>query len=310
MVDNKTILAKADFAVADLTAGGKLQPAAASAFMRLAIDNAVLMPMATVVPMRSHTQVIDQIRFGSRITRAGQENTALSASDRSKPTTSKVTLAAKLFKSEVRMSTESLEDSIEQGTLRQTILTLMAERIGLDIDDIVANGDTASADAALAQFDGMIKAATSNTVNQSSAVTNRALLKKMLRALPSKYAKDKRALRYLTSHKAEIDYRDQIGDRATVAGDTHVLQDVPAVYNGIPLMGVPVFPENLGGGTNETVNLLMDPKNMQIGMWRDITVETDKLISEGQLLVVVTFRMDFKYAVEEAVVKGYNVSVA
>ena len=58
-LDNRTILEKADLALADLTAGGGiLKPAQAQKFMRLLIKQSVLMQQATVVPMASPKQQI------------------------------------------------------------------------------------------------------------------------------------------------------------------------------------------------------------------------------------------------------------
>jgi hypothetical protein len=72
---------------------------------------------------------------------------------------------------------------------------------------------------------------------------------------------------------------------------------------------VPLFPENLGPGNNATSILLTDPKNINIGIWRNIRVETDKLVSEGVLIIVATLRFDVKFAEESAVVKAINVKV-
>lgn len=308
-MDNREILNKADFALADLTSGGgKLSPAQSIAFMRLAIDAAKVMPMSTVVPMKAHTQEINQMKFSGRIVRAAAEATALAEADRSKPTTSKVTLTAKKFKAECRMSTETLEDSIEAGSLKSTIMSLMAEQVALDIDSIVTNSSVGNADATLAYFDGLLAAATSNVVAHN-AVTNRALFKKLLRAMPSRYSGDLKSLRFLTSYKSEIDYRDSLGDRATVAGDHFVLDNAPAMFSGVPVVGIPVFPQTQGGGSDTTC-LLLNPKNINIGIYRDITVETEKLIREDVFVAVLSFRMDFKYAEEQAVVKGTGVSVA
>ena len=119
-LDNRTILEKADLALADLTAGGGiLKPAQAQKFMRLLIKQSVLMQQATVVPMASPKQQISKIKFGSRILRPGQEATALPPAQRAAPDLSQVELDAKLFKAEVRLSDEVLEDSIERGELRQ-----------------------------------------------------------------------------------------------------------------------------------------------------------------------------------------------
>ena len=165
-LDNRTILEKADLALADLTAGGGiLKPAQAQKFMRLLIKQSVLMQQATVVPMASPKQQISKIKFGSRVLRPGQEATPLGASDRAKPDLSQVELDAKLFKAEVRLSDEVLEDSIERGELRQTIMEMMAEAISRDMEDVLINGDTLSADPFLAVMDGVLKQATSNVVD-------------------------------------------------------------------------------------------------------------------------------------------------
>ena len=77
LLDNRTILEKADLALADLTTGGGLlAPAQAQKFMRILINEAVILKQATVVPMRSPKQLIEKIRFANRILRAGVEAAA------------------------------------------------------------------------------------------------------------------------------------------------------------------------------------------------------------------------------------------
>ena len=165
-LDNSTLLAKADLALADLTAGGGiLQPAQAQKFMRLLIKQSVLLQQCTVVPMAAPKQQFSKLKFGSRILRPGQEATAIPAAQRVKPDLSQVELDAKLFKGEVRLSDEVLEDSIERGELRQTLMEMMADAISRDMEEILVNGDTASADPFLATLDGVLKQATSNVVD-------------------------------------------------------------------------------------------------------------------------------------------------
>lgn len=311
VTDNREFIHKADLVLSDLTTGGGLlQPAQAARFMRILIDEAVVMKMATVVPMRSPKQLIEKARFGSRIMRAGQEGTALAAADRSKPDLTKVELDAQLFKAEVRLTDEVLEDSIERSQLRQTVMQLMAERIALDTDELVANGDTASADPFLATLDGIRAQATSNVVNAGGVPTNKTIFRDMLKSMPSEFLRNKRAMWYFTSVDSEIDYRDALADRGTVLGDRFLEQAAPVMYSGIRLQAVPVFPEDLGGGNDETEMLLTDPKNINVGIWRRIKIETDKDISEGVLKIVATMRMDVKYAEETAVVKAVGVTVS
>lgn len=310
VTDNRSLLAKADLTLADLTTdGGLLAPAQAKKFMRILINESVVMNQATVVPMKSHKQEINKIRFAGRVLRAGQEAKALTAAERAKPDLTQTELDAQLFKAEVRLDNEVLEDSIEGGSLRQTIMTLMGEAISRDMDEIIVQGDTASADTFLAKFDGILKQATSNVVNHGGARTNKTLWKNMLKAMPSEFLRNKRAMRFLTSIDSELDYRDFIADRGTVLGDKFLEQEAPINYSGIPVIDVPLFPENLGAG-DKTNAVLTDPKNINVGIWRQIRIETDKLVSEGVLIIVATLRFDMKYAEETAVVKATEILVS
>lgn len=309
-LSNRTILEKADLALADLTAGGGiLKPAQAQKFMRLLIKDSVLMKLATVVPMGSPKQQISKIKFGSRILRPGQEATALSVADRSKPDLSSVELDAKLFKAEVRLSDETLEDSIERGELRQTIMEMMAEAISRDMEEVLINGDVASADPFLAVMDGVLKLATSNVVDAAANPISKDLMSDMLKTLPSEHLRDKKAMRFLTSVDADLDYRNTLAERATAVGDKFLEGDTPVLYSGVPVQPVPLFPENLGVGNDQTSILLCNPKNVHVGIWRQIRVESARDISEGTLKIVATLRFDVKFAEEPGVAKAINVQL-
>lgn len=309
-INNRTLIQKADMAVADLIGdGGYLQPAQAKKFMRILINEAILMKMATVVPMRAPKQLIEKIRFASRVLRAGTEGTPLAAGERAKPDLSLVELDAQLFKAEVRLPDEVLEDSIERGTFKSTVMTLMAERISLDMDDMVWNGDVASLDSFYAKFDGVRKQITSNVVDAAGAKTNKTLWRDSLKSMPSEFLRNKKKMRLLTSVDSEIDYRDLLAERATVVGDKFLEQDAPVMYSGVPIISVPVAPEDLGGGNDSTEAVLTDPKNINVGIWRKVKVETDKDISAGVYLIVATVRFDTKMAEQLASVKIQNIKV-
>jgi HK97 family phage major capsid protein len=310
IMDNRTVLEKADLALSDLLSGGLLQPAQAQKFMRVLIKESAVLKMATVVPMKAPKQLIEKIRFSSRVLRAGAEATALALGDRSVPALSKVELDAQLFKAEVRMSNEVLEDSIERGDLRQTIMQMLADAIARDMDEVIVQGDTASGDAFLAQFNGVLKQAATNTVDAGDTSLNKTILKNLLQAMPSEFLRDMASLRFLTSVNAEIAFRDALADRATALGDKALMDKLAPQYSGIPVEKVPLFPENVGTGSHCTHVLLLDPKNINVGIWRNIRIETDKLISEGVLLIVATLRFDCKFAEELATARAYNVKAS
>lgn len=318
LTDNRSILQKADLALADLlTDGGLLVPEQAQKFLRILIKKSVIMGMATVEPMRSPKKEINKIRFASRILRAGQSGVALSESERSKPDTTKVELDAKLFKAEVRLNNEVLEDSIERGNLRNTVMQLMTQAVSRDMEDQMINGDTADADPFFSQFDGILKQATSNIVAAGGVKLHKGILRDLQKVLPTEFLVNKLDMRYMTSVDADIDYRDTLADRATPGGDRALgaMANSEAVvgYTGVPVVPVPLFPGDRtdipqAPGTTDVV--FCDPKNIHVGVHREIRLETDKDISAGEVLLVITLRYDVKYAEELAVTKATNVLVS
>jgi HK97 family phage major capsid protein len=274
------------------------------------INEAVILKQATVVPMRSPKQLIEKIRFANRVLRSGSEATALLPAERAVPNLGKVELDAQLFKAEVRLNNEILEDSIERGQLRQTIMQLMAEAIARDVDEVIIQGEKGSPDTFLGKLDGILKQAKSNIVDAQLQTLNKGVLRDMLKTLPRPFVKNKKLLRYFTSVNAELDYKDSLSERATAIGDRYVEEDLPATYSGVPILDVPMFPEAQGAAQNATSILLTDPKNINVGIWRNIRVEVDKIVTDGVLVIVATLRFDVKYAEETAVVKGVNLKVA
>jgi HK97 family phage major capsid protein len=304
MRDNRDLVQKADFLLAQLAPGGLLEPAQADRFIRLAIDRSAVLPLMTRVDMKAPKELREKIRYGSRALRAGAEAVALPVAQRAAPDTSKVELDAKLAKAETRVSFEALEDSIERGAFEQTVRDTLAERVSLDLEDVAINGDTTSADELLKLLNGFRVQTVTNTVNAGGATLSRTVLKDTLKTMPSEFRRDKRALRFMTADEAVIDYHESIADRMTPQGDEHVQAPMVGPFEGIPVVDVPVFPTNLGGGANQTDMLLTDPSNMLFGVWRNIRFDTDRDIQAGVYVIVVSLRVDFKFAHEPAVVKA------
>jgi hypothetical protein len=315
MEGNRSILEKAELALADIAGNnGVLMPAQAQRFIRLLIKESKVMGMATVTPLRAPKQIVNKTRFTQRVLRRGQEATALAAGDVTKPAFSYVEHDAQLFKAEVHLTDEVLEDNIEGDQLRQTVMSILAERIALDMDDLIVNSDLTSLVDELAAFNGILAGATTNIVNAGTTTLHKGILRDMLKTMPSEWLRNKGAMRFLTSVDAEIDYRDSISDRMTALGDRALAavgsESAVVGYSGVPVIDIPVFPENLGGSNNCTNVILTDPKNIDVGIWRKVKIETDRDIRAGVLIVVATMRLDVLYQEELAVVKATNVQVS
>lgn len=305
VVNARTAVEKADLAVSQLVAnGGYLNPMQANTFIRMLIDQPTLLNLIRTVPMSAPQMQINKIGFGQRILKkAPTSGTALAAGDRSAPTTDKVELTTKEVIAEVHIPYDVLEDNIERGNIEDTIMSLIAERASLDLEELLLLGDTASGDAYLALLDGMLKQATSHVVDYTAApvAISRDVFKEGIHAMPNKYMRNKKQMSFFASPSTELEYADYLGDRISTLGDKNVKSDWQGNSPfGIPLRDVALMPDS--------DYLLTHPKNLIMGVQRKISMETDRDIRARVLIVVLTMRLDVKYEEADAVVrcKGLN----
>jgi HK97 family phage major capsid protein len=229
--------------------------------------------------------------------------------DRVVPDISKVELDAQEFIGEVNLSDRVLEENIEQGDLRQTIMQLLGPAVGRDLEEVVIKGDQASADPFLAQLDGILVQAQSNVVDAAGGPVDDQLFHDMMKALPPRYRKNKRQLRFYTSEDGEAELRRFRAQRETAVGDKYLETDTPILAAGTPVAPVPLFPDDLGPGQNQTVVLLTHPKNIVVGVRRKIRIEWERSIRRRALAIVVTLEADARFSEEEGVVKAINVQL-
>lgn len=322
MTGNAELMRKADIAVADLNSnGGLLSPEQANAFIRKLLVQPTILRQARTVLMAAPQRKINKIQFADRILMPSPgSGVALDANTsatnrRSKPTTEQITLTSKEVIAEIRLPYDVIEDNIERGNiglrtdnggqnagggLVDTIMTLIAERAALDLEELALLGDSLSGDAYLALAEGWIKRMTSNVVDASSSAVSRAVLTEGMKAMPSQYRRNRAALRHFLSMETEIDYRETIAQRETAAGDAQTSATTPVYAAGAPVEGVALMPSASGFLTN--------PLNLIWGIQRQINVETDRLIRERSYVIVLTARVDFQIEEEEACVKTINIA--
>jgi HK97 family phage major capsid protein len=297
---------KADIALADLSAnGGLLNPEQNETFIRNLIDQPTMLRAVRTVPMNSPEQKINKIGFGSRILKAAnqtQGSRALAAGDRSAPTSGQVTMATKEVIAEVRIPYEVLEDNIERGDMANTVLALIAERAALDLEELIILGDTASADAYLGLMDGVLKKSTSNIVNAQGVSDYINVFNSMKKAMPTRFRRNLRAMRFFTSMNFESDYRVQVALRGTNLGDNILTGNDPLPVLGVPMVGAALLPN--------TNALLTDPQNVIFGIQRNIRIEQDRDIRTREVIIVLTARVALAIEEELALVKATNVGVA
>lgn len=316
-MDFQTLVAKTDVALSDLTSGGLLAVEQQDTFFRKVIDAPTILNQVRMVRMNRPKMEINKIGFGSRILRAasqgtissprsGEEGTrALARADRFSPSFSKVTLETKEIIAEINLPYEVIEDNIENAggidgsNFQQTILEMIAEAASRDLEEKLILGDTASGDAYLALQDGILKQATSNIVNHNNASINANLFGNMIKAVPDRYKRFLPDMRFFPSKTREIDYRMAVAQRQTGLGDAMLTGTQMPTVLGVGMAGASQMPNDK--------NLLTAPKNIIMGIQREMRMEFAKDIRERVVIIVMTLRVDNKYEEEDMVVKAINI---
>ena len=298
-------------AVSDLSAGGYLNAMQSEKFIRGIIDQPTIIRDCRSVIITGESKKIEKIGFGSRIMRPGEENTALTEEQRAKPSFGKVTLTTKEIIGEIRLSYDTLEANIEQEKLKDTIIQMIQARVALDLEELVMQGDTESDDTYLALMDGFLKQATTNVVDAEADYIQLKWFTDLIKKVPAKYMRDKKAWRMYTSRNLDLAWKEAIAARNTVAGDRFLLQNTNASAMGFEVQEVAMIPEDGTSGDSTDLGqvLLVHPQNMITGFTRKVQIEQDKDITARQHIIVVTLKVDCKYEEELAVGKLKNVDV-
>lgn len=301
--DSRNIIEKADLAVSQMISdGGYLNPEQSDNFYQKLIDQPTLLNRVRTVPMGRPKMNIDKIGFGSRILRAAPASgTALKQEERARPTFDQVQLDTEEVIAEIHVPYDALEDNIEKENLQDTIMDLIAQRASLDLEELLITGNTSSNDPYLALFDGALQLAGNVEDGSGLSAVDKTLFKTALQAMPTQYLRNLNVMEFMMSHHNVFDYRDQLADRATGKGDDFYLNR-PTVY----AFGVPIVPAALMPNTDM---LFTFPKNLILGVQRDIMVETDKDIRSRVLIIVLTMRAAIAAEEDEAMVKIKDISV-
>lgn len=314
----KEVLAKADMALSDLTTAGLMNPEQSDSFIRILAQDTNLLNDVRTITMNRPQMTVNKLDLASRALRvanqgtissplSGEEGTrALARADRTKVTTSKVDLTTYEVIAEVNLPYEVLEDNIEGGAIdntrfQATVLDKLAERIRIDIEDVMINGDTGSGDAFLAARDGVLKLTTSNVVNNSGAALDAVTFNEMVQTLPDKFKRVINRYKFYVAHNKALQYMMQVAQRQTGLGDAVLVggQGVNFAPFGIPMIGVASMPSAQA--------LMIDPSNILFGVQRNMRLEYDKDTRERVLIMVFTMRFDFKLEQEDMVVKATNI---
>lgn len=285
-----------------------LHPEKAAQLVREIEKSTPMLNAARRLNMTSDKRDIDRVGFRSRIMGAAPTE-GDSATNVSDPDMTTNQLSVVKAVAVVELTDEALEDNIERDNFEDTLLSLIGERAGVDLEELYINGDVDDTDDYLALTDGWLKLAGHTTAGSASPAAGEFdetdvedMFEQMLLALIEsnpEFMRRRNDFAYWVTWKEENDYREALRERGTSLGDEAQTQSRPLAYKGIPV--IPVF--NVPDGEA----LLSVSSNLVYGIRRDIRLETERQARAGRTDFIVTFRTDAHYEDERGAVaaSGY-----
>lgn len=232
--------------------GGVLNPEQANRFIDYMWDATVLGQTVRQIRMTAPVREIDKMDLGQRIARHATEG--IDDSVNASPTFSKIQLSTEKIRLDWELTSESLEDNIEQANLEDHIARLMATQLGNDLEDLAINGDV-DADpstegyALIKAFDGYRKRSLNGIVLTAGGnYISTELFNRLYKAMPRKFKVRRNELRFWTSSGLVQDYHQFLANKnldvtfpMIQPGTPPIVPGAPKGTTGLSPFGIPLF---------------------------------------------------------------------
>jgi len=228
--------------------GGTLNRDQQNRFVMLVKDYSVMLSQVRFKRMRHNAEDIDRLHIGEPVSESADENTATAATFA--PDFSQVPLDAKKLKSQWQITTETLQENIEQNNFEDTIMDGITRRIATDLEDLAFNGDsslpaTTPFNKLRRTLDGWDKKTEgAHIVDAGGKTIQKGIWSAAQRAMPKSYAADT-GLIWMVSRNIWTDWVDMISDRQTPVGDNALSTGSGVTPFGIKAQMVPSIRDDL-----------------------------------------------------------------
>jgi hypothetical protein len=236
-ISNEELVRKAVITTDAIAAAGKLNPAQSDRFIDFVINETVLGNNARMVRFRNEQLDIDKIGVGQRVAMPKAE--ATDPGLRRGVNTSKVTLQPSEIMVPFEISDTFADVNIEGDDVEEHIIRMMATQAANDIEELYILGDTTGPSATeelirgagsatnhildtfLQLQDGWQRLADDgNIIDAEGQNIGLSLFGQLIRALPTKFRRNKGALRWFMSSDLWQLYLEKVTTRATALGDS------------------------------------------------------------------------------------------
>jgi len=277
----------------------KLATAKQEQFVQTISEATRVLDSARRINMRSHTHDIDRVGFADRILGTAAEGVA-GTSD-SKPVFNTNTLESVEVMAIAGITDSTMEDNIERAGFEDTLLDLIADRSGIDLEELFLNGDKTSGDAFLALTDGWLKKSANlvdggATTPAFDATDVEAMFDAMVASVPKKFLRNRSEWTFWVHWDIEDAYRNVLKARGTGLGDFAQTTGQQLAYKGFTIQDSANMPEGTA--------FLAPATNLVYGVYRDIFIEPDRMPKARKTDFVTTLRVDANFEDENASVVG------
>jgi len=272
-------------------------------FIHAATINQTILNDASFKRMNSMSQVVSSTKITGRVLQNGYKSTNVTQDSLTEADVDfgKAELVATKLKAKTSILDDDKEDNIEREAFEQTLLSMMGEAVGIDLEAVAVFGDTsytsgspAAADPLFSTIDGWLKSGTvikSDLANdstddndgdfdlQTQGVTG--MFDKMIYTMPAAYrqANLMKDLVFYVPFEVQEGYRNYLMDRETGLGDSSLLNADQLRYKGIPVKYAPVLDATDGRTVHGNVpSILTVPEFLWYGVYKDISVEPKRIV--------------------------------
>lgn len=278
--------------------GSLLNRQQADRFIDLVVDETMLMKMVRRERVDHCSGEIVRLDLCTPVTESAS---ARSCTNTRLPSESFIRYDLEKYRSTFTIKQDFLECNLEGNRARDTLLNMFAKRMAMDLETAFILGDTAlpmgdgqtDLNNLLGANDGIYKILQDcvpecQQIDAKGHAVSKYLFHHALTRLPTKYRTRQSEYRYLTAVSSHDKLRLDLSDRETNAGDGALLNGNSFNPWGVPVVPIPLFPEDLDVDINGGVGspdvqpegsfiILARPSNFVHLVQREIQMEIERI---------------------------------
>ena len=282
-----------------ITAKAILNDEQFNTFIRAATTSQSILQDATFRKMNAMNQIVSSTLVDGRVLQNGYKDTDLNTQDSLTEADidfGKCELKSTKLKALTRIYDDDKDDNIEKEQFEQTLLSMMGEAVGRDLEALCVFGDasyvngSSQADPLFSVFDGWLEQAKSYQVKSDMANDNTddndgdfdvddgidAMFDAMIGALPVAYrsAGLMNKLSFYVPWEVYDSYQNLLASRVDALGDANLTGRPSLTYKNIPVKYAPVLDATDGRTVFGNVpSILTIPEYTYYGVYKDLSVE-------------------------------------